>query len=98
MSARPGAGGLAAPLGEDREVGADALDVLRDAGAVAPDVRPDREVFLHGQMRKDTAAFRTVRNARAEDGRGLEPVNVPAGEDDTTAPRAEETRDGAQGR
>src|SRR5438067_3201218 len=89
---------LPPPLGEDREVGRDALEVVLHLAAVTADVGAHLEVFPHGQVREDAAALGAVGDAGPEDRGGGGAVDRRAVEDDAPARRPEQPGDRAQRR
>ena len=96
LAARERAGGLTAPLPEDREEGEDALEVRLHGGPVAARVGADRQVLLDGEAREHLAALgREAHAARDELPR---PPAVDSGprEADLAGVRAHQARDGVE--
>ena len=96
LAAREGARGLTPPLGEDRKVGAHALEVTHDLRAVSSHVRPHREVLFDREVRKDASPLRTVGDAGLEHIGGLEAADHAVLEKDAPRGRAEEAGDRAE--
>src|SRR5438552_87284 len=96
LAARERACRLSAALGEGREVGDDALEVLVHGATVAPNVRAHLEVLPDGEVGEDATSLGTVGDAGREDVRGLGAVDRAPVEHDAPARGGEQAGDRAQ--
>src|SRR6058998_1449062 len=96
LAARERACRLSTALGEEREVGDDALEVLVHGATVAPNVRAHLEVLPDGEVGEDATSLGTVGDAGREDVRGLGAVDRAPVEHDAPARGGEQAGNRAQ--
>jgi hypothetical protein len=83
-------GRLTPPLREDRKHGKEAVEVRRHGAAVAPDRRPEQEIFHHRQAGENVPAFRNERDALGDHVLKRDSAERSAGEDHGARSRSDD--------